>query len=131
MIIKGQMQRWNPEFDFELTYYLAGPMSGYEDYNYPAFENAAQILRQTGVKIESPHENPWPENYEAMGESKLWIEMMAITHRQMQKCHGIILLKGWPQSRGARIELQEALLKNQPVWFYHNFQLTNMNRSLT
>jgi len=120
-------QRWNPEIDFGLTYYLSGPMSGIPEYNYPAFEEAARILRQTGLRIESPHENPVPP--QQMSEADLWTHMMELCIDQMERCGGIILLKGWPQSRGSRQELQIAMQKDWPVWFYNDYQLTNMNRS--
>ena len=127
--LDGVKQRWNPEMDFDLTYYLSGPMSGYEKYNYPAFTAACETLRATGLKIESPHENPWPAAHETMTPDELWSHMMDICIKQMDKCQGMILMKGWPQSSGSRQELQIAMQKNWPVWFYHDYQLTNMNRS--
>jgi hypothetical protein len=125
----GIQQRWNPELDFDLTYYLSGPMTGYDEYNYPAFEAACQTLRATGISIESPHENPAPPTRDAMTEAEIWSYYMEVCYKQMDKCQGIILMKGWPQSTGARQELEIAMQKEWPVWYYHNFQLTNMNRS--
>jgi hypothetical protein len=124
----GVAHRGNKDFDFEKMYYLAGPMSGYPDYNYPAFQAAAWTLRNTGIRIQSPHEAASPENQHTLTEEELWTEMMRRTHLQLQQCEGIILLKGWPQSRGARAELLFALEANWPVWYYHDFQLTNMNK---
>lgn len=43
------------EFDFSLWYYLAGPMTGHPEYNYPAFEKATTVLEENGVKVKSPH----------------------------------------------------------------------------
>lgn len=121
-------RRANPEFDFDKTYYLAGPMSGYPEYNYPAFHTAAWALRNTGIKIESPAEVPWPEGHETMPDAELWAYMMEQTGIQMERCQGIILMKGWPQSTGAKIELVKSLEKGWPVWYYHDFNLLNMNR---
>ena len=126
--IKAQQQRWNPEIDFDLRYYVAGPMTGYENYNYPYFAEVAAILRQTGLLIESPHENPWPEGHKKMSNSDLWKYMMEVTDAQLSKCQGIILLKGWPQSTGACIELSKAMTKNWPVYYYHDYQLISMNK---
>lgn len=122
-------ERWNPGFDFTRTWYLSGPMSGYEQYNYPYFEHCATILRNTGVTIESPHENIWPDGHDEMTPDQLWKHMMEICIEQMNRCQGIILIKGWPQSRGAKQELQIAMQRDWPVWYYHDFQLTNMNRN--
>lgn len=127
--VAGMKERWNPGFDFDLTWYLSGPMSGYPEYNYPAFTDAARVLRNTGVKLESPHENQWPE--EKLDEPNLWAYMMDLALAQMDCCGGIILLKGWPQSRGSKAELEIALQKDWPVWYYNDYSLTNMNKELS
>lgn len=121
-------RRANPNFDFDRTYYLAGPMSGYEHYNYPAFEAAVRVLRHTGITVLSPHEVEWPVNHKDMDEETLWGYMMNETGKQLAQASGIILLKGWPQSRGAKAELKHALDNDFVVWFYHEFQMTNMNK---
>ena len=36
--------------------YVAGPMRGYVDYNYPAFDSACEVLREAGYDVVSPHE---------------------------------------------------------------------------
>lgn len=126
--VRIMQERWNPGFDFKLTWYLAGPMSGYPEYNYPAFTEAARILRATGITLRTPHETPWPVNHEAMSEGELWRYMMEATAVVMGECNGIILMKGWPQSRGAKAELDVALMRSWPVWFYHDYFMTNMNK---
>lgn len=119
-------RRANPDFDFDLTYYLSGPMAGYPEHNWPAFEKATQVLRDTGVKLISPDEvNPAanlsaPPTYPVHFLKADIIEMIT-------KADGIILLKGWPRSRGAKAELSIALDLEYPVWYYHDFQLINMN----
>lgn len=37
--------------------YLSGPMSGYENYNFPAFDYAADLLRAQGHEVFSPADN--------------------------------------------------------------------------
>lgn len=128
--VDGMKERWNPGFDFDITWYLSGPMSGYEHFNYPAFQHAATILRNTGVKLESPHENEWPKDHASLSPESLWRHMMDLCYEQMDRCGGIILLKGWPQSRGAKSELEIAMQRDWPVWYYHDFQLTNMNKEI-
>ena len=36
--------------------YIAGPMTGYPEYNYPAFEATAKKYRDLGFRVTSPHE---------------------------------------------------------------------------
>lgn len=114
-------------FDFDLTYYLSGPMSGYKDFNYPAFDLACAILRERGIKIESPHENPWPKNHTEMVPEALWSHMMNLCIKQLDKCQGIIMLPGWPTSRGAREELMICLDRKYPVYFFDFDTLHSMN----
>ena len=40
--------------------YLAGPMSGLPELNYPAFHAKAAELRAAGHHVENPAENPAP-----------------------------------------------------------------------
>lgn len=39
------------------TLYIAGPMSGLPDHNYPAFHDAASVLTKAGYSILNPAEN--------------------------------------------------------------------------
>lgn len=120
--------RWNPEFNFGLVYYLSGPMRGYPEHNFPAFEQAAQTLRNTGVILISPHELHKDVDLEAeaartdYGYEYLKEDIAYMTRHT----HGIILLKGWTKSKGACAELSVALSLDFPVWFYDNYTLTKM-----
>ncbi len=73
--------------------YIAGPMTGYPEHNYPAFEAAAKTLRDAGYDVVSPHEiNP---------ESTPYVEAMRNDVRELITCDSICLLDGWERSRGA------------------------------
>ncbi len=97
----------------ELTYYLSGPITGIDNNNKEAFTEAAYRLRNVfNLKIVNPIE---------FGETpgKTWKEYLTEDFLVMARdCQGIILLNGWPQSRGARAELQFALSLEWPVFFY-------------
>lgn len=77
--------------------YIAGPMTGHPDFNYPAFKAAAAMLRAEGYVVENPAENPNPA-------CKSWAGYMRMAIAQLVTCDAIYLLKGWEQSKGARIE---------------------------
>jgi hypothetical protein len=112
--------------------YLAGPMSGIEQFNFPAFYEAAETLRAAGHDIVSPAEMDADDGIdeEAMSSedgdaSKLsltWAQLLArdvtiIGDETDDKIDGIVFLPGWIASRGARLEAFTALLSRK----YHFF----------
>ena len=82
--------------------YIAGPMSGLPDFNYPAFHAKAIELRAQGFEVENPAENPDPH-------CRSWLGYMRMAVAQLAKCDAVYLLPGWEESRGARIEHQLAV----------------------
>lgn len=76
--------------------YIAGPMTGYEDLNYPAFAAMAEKLRQMGFEVVSPAElNPITCGYR---------EAMLNDIRALIECDHICLMDGWERSKGASLE---------------------------
>jgi len=78
--------------------YIAGPMTGLPDLNYPAFHAEAKRLRNAGWHVENPAENPVPPC------GGTWEGYMRLALEQLVKCDSITLLPGWARSRGACIE---------------------------
>jgi hypothetical protein len=81
--------------------YVAGPMSGIADLNYPEFNRAAAQLRGLGYHVENPAENPEPP-------CKSWEGYMRMAIAQLVTCEEIHMLRGWSQSKGAKIEWEIA-----------------------
>jgi hypothetical protein len=77
--------------------YIAGPMTGRPDFNYPAFNAAAARLRALGYAVENPAENNAPP-------CGTWSGWMRLALTQLVTCDTIALLPGWFGSRGATIE---------------------------
>jgi len=77
--------------------YVAGPMTGHPDYNYPAFHAAADRLRMDGHHVENPAENDNPGG--------AWADWMRLALAQVLQVDGIALLDGWESSPGARLEV--------------------------
>lgn len=77
--------------------YIAGPMSGLPEFNYPAFHAAAAVLRAQGHHVENPAENPSPD-------CGSWQAYMRMSLCQIAACDCLYMLPGWRSSRGARIE---------------------------
>lgn len=85
----------------KLKIYLAGPMSGLPESNYPAFHAAAAKLRAMGHEVLNPAENPEP----ACGT---WQGYMRMALAQLVQCESVVLLPGWSDSKGALIERELA-----------------------
>lgn len=87
--------------------YLSGPMTGYPENNYPAFEKATAALRQAGYHVFTPHEYMPPKKPTI---SELRRAFAAYSRFICEEADTIILLSGWEQSLGVSAEL--ALAKN-------------------
>lgn len=83
-------------------HYIAGPMTGLPDFNYPAFAAAAAKLRAHGLEVLSPHE------IDDSSTGKPWDWYMRRGLAQLVQCDRIVLLPGWENSRGARLEQKVA-----------------------
>lgn len=106
-------------------YYVSGPMTGIDDFNFPAFHSACRKLRFAGLTIVSPHELNAPKNL--TGEA-LWRHMMDLCVLQVAKCQATIFLPGWMTSRGARQELEWGLENDHEFYFWTGTLLVDMNR---
>lgn len=82
--------------------YIAGPMRGYKDYNYPEFHKYAALLRSLGYTVINPAES-------FGGRQDLPIEVY-LEHDLvlLSLCDVIVLLKGWEKSEGVRQEIEYA-----------------------
>lgn len=96
-----------------MTVYLSGPMTGLPDRNFHTFRQATAQLRGRGLAVISPHEL-------ASAPSLAWATAMRIDLAGLlrESCAGLVLLPGWPASRGARLELTVATELGLPVYFY-------------
>lgn len=81
--------------------YLAGPMTGLPEFNYPAFHAEAARLRTLGFEVENPAENPLPANAP-------WHLCMRAAVRQMLTCDAVATLPDWVNSPGAQLEVYVA-----------------------
>lgn len=89
--------------------YLSGPMSGLEDFNYPAFLAMAEKVRRVGFLVINPAEIGAQLVRIKRPKPVKWEEYMRQTIAEMMRADWILMLDGWDRSRGARIERQLAL----------------------
>jgi hypothetical protein len=121
-------------------YYIAGPMRDHRNFNFPVFDEVADVLRARGHQVINPADHdrevakrngaPPPEEcdgYEtgdlaayhvAMGttfEELLGWDLVAI----VQQCDGIVLLPGWENSLGSAHEKYVAEATGKRVKYAH------------
>lgn len=105
-----------------MIFYVAGPMSGYPDYNYPAFHATAEKLRALGHVVHCPAES-------FGGDQTLAYHCYARhdLHLLLQT-EAICLLDRWAGSRGACTEVGVALWLGLPCYrFAADDALTQFN----
>jgi hypothetical protein len=98
--------------------YLAGPMTGYEGFNFPAFRAATARLRGLGIDVRSPHE--WDEDENGgraptIGEAKPWSYYLRRDLHLLLECEAVAVLPGWRDSKGATLEVHVASALGMPV----------------
>lgn len=91
--------------------YIAGPMTGIAGLNFPAFHAAAAEQRAAGHEVINPAEiNGGADELVACAEmdaaqmAEHWKACMRKDISQLMTCNRIVLLAGWWNSRGARLE---------------------------
>ena len=89
-----------------MIFYIAGPMSGKEDYNRPEFFEVEDLLQDAGHIVLNPAMLPrdLPEE-----------SYMPICVAMLEQADAIYLLRGWEQSKGALTEKYYAERQNKLV----------------
>jgi nucleoside 2-deoxyribosyltransferase len=87
--------------------YIAGPMTGLPDDNKPAFYAMEEKLKAMGYKVVNPArltDEALKTNPNMTRKDFYRQDFHALT-----ECDGIMMIKGWVHSHGARFERQLAL----------------------
>jgi hypothetical protein len=78
--------------------YISGPITGlYMETVEENFNAAYDYLRQNGYEPISPLDTQ-------RSEDKTWVEYMKLDIKQLLDCDVILMLPGWEDSAGARLE---------------------------
>lgn len=97
------------------TVYVAGPMRGLPLYNYPAFNEAAAVLRDKGYMVLNPAE----VNHHSNGiRSCMAVDLVLIC----MNADGLVLLPGWENSTGAKAEVALAECLGIPVYDFEDLK---------
>ena len=97
--------------------YLAGPMTGYENHNFPAFNAAADCLRAEGLEVVNPADHDLIEDAQ-------WGDYMRYDIAQLAQCESIALLPGWDKSKGATLEVHIAKALGMTVRYLEGAEAT-------
>ncbi len=98
--------------------YIAGPMTGIEEYNYPAFNDAAARWRERGWRVFNPaeHELPTVEQEAALSVDEIRALYMRKDIEWVMESDAVALLPGWQNSKGAQAEVTVARVLNLDLY---------------
>ena len=84
--------------------YISGRITGTNDYR-ERFQAAAEKIRNRG------HEPVNPVKLDQILDpaTTTWTQFMLASRGLLRACHGIYVLPGWEDSKGARLEHDEAI----------------------
>ena len=100
--------------------YIAGPMSGYPNFNFEAFDRVETALIAAGFEVVNParHSRIMLKKIAKQGRSfnqDDYRKVLRYDIGKLRECQGIYLLRGWERSYGAKRELCYALRHNKNV----------------
>lgn len=90
--------------------YIAGPMTGIDDFNFPAFNKAAAFLRSQDIEVINPAENFGGR------QDLLWQTYLRQAVKQVAESDGVVMLPRWEASKGARLEVHIARELGLPTY---------------
>ena len=92
--------------------YIAGPMTGYENFNRDAFNKEADRLSRHGHSVLNPATLP---------NGLTQREYMDICFAMLRCADAILMLPGWKASAGATAEYHDAYKMEMPVFTTLNY----------
>ena len=104
-----------PVLTYNGSVYLAGPMRGYHEFNFPAFHEAAADLRARGYAVWSPAEADIDADDAGQGSLVDYMvrDLPAVCSSEL-----VVVLPGWQKSQGATLEAHVARTCGIPVLAY-------------
>lgn len=102
--------------------YLAGPMYGLPEKNYPAFRHAEKVLREAGFHVYTPLS---ADAFVLKGDpepTRQWWQQTTL-RIMLSGPEALALLDGWENSKGAMLEWQVANGLDWPVKFWEDWLL--------
>lgn len=100
--------------------YISGPMTGHSDMNLPIFKQAQTVLESKGYEVLNPHEIAETVNirFFEMGKVADYEDYLKEDIIQMlTNADMVLVLPGWRSSKGAKLEIANAIGCGIPVVF--------------
>ena len=100
--------------------YIAGPMSGFDEFNFPAFDRAAWDLQVLGHTPLNPAQMDRDVGFDP-NRDEVTIEFLQAAMRRdvdaiLDHADAILMLPGWKGSTGAKAEYWLARWKHIPIY---------------
>lgn len=102
--------------------YLSGPIAGVPDHGVK-FERLADLVRKLGHIPIDPRTIPAEcgDTCKASGQTMLgghtWSCFLRYDLIGLLNCDGAVMMRGWENSQGARLEHSVAIAAGMPVWY--------------
>jgi hypothetical protein len=100
--------------------YLAGPMTGIAELNFPAFNQEAERLRAEGLQVLNPADH-------GIVDGADWADYLRHDIAGLSSCERIHLLRGWTKSKGACLEMTIAKALGMTVTYQVDAEMEHNN----
>ena len=100
--------------------YLAGPMTGLPELNFPAFNQEADRLRAEGLQVLNPADH-------GIVDGADWADYLRHDITGLASCERIHLLRGWTKSKGACLEMTIAKALGMAVTYQFDAEMEHNN----
>ena len=102
--------------------YLAGPMRGYTEFNFPLFAQATQALRNRHFEVFSPAERDLEVGFDPKkafkAQSFSLKDAFLADFQAIIDADAVVFLPGWMRSEGCRAELVVATYTEKTLYRY-------------
>lgn len=112
----GQRRKRTAEDKEPIRVFLSGPMTGIKDYNFPLFNHVAEVFRKCGYEVVNPVDICKKYKKErVLSDKSVFDAMIAEQQESERTCNALVLLPGWENSKGVRLELKTAIEQNMRI----------------
>ena len=103
--------------------YISGPMTGYDKWNFPAFNRCDEYLKNTVgcTKVFNPANFPVQSNN---WKECIKFDMQLILDEDIE---AVVLLDGWRKSKGANLEVHMATSLGAVLYEYHEGEVCTLS----